>query len=113
MLVCFDRAERSAFQVKIVKGRVQILPVVCVSILSEYFGTGKRTFCSVVILQHLDVGVVREAVLADGGEVGRLPTGAVEVLLDLRRHGAGCGVQKLWHSSDSSRLCRLVQYGRK
>lgn len=88
MFVCFDRADRSAFQVKTVKGRVQILPVDSVSTRSDYSKTGMLTFCSVVILQHLNVGVIRETVLADRGEVGCFPTGAVEILLDLRRHDA-------------------------
>jgi hypothetical protein len=88
MFVCFDRADRSAFQVKTVKGRVQILPADSVSARSDYSKTGMLTFCSVVILQHLNVGVIWETVLADRGEVGGLPAGAVEILLDLRRHGA-------------------------
>jgi hypothetical protein len=48
-----------------------------------------------VILKHLHVGVVGQAVLADRGEIGGLPARAVEILLDLRRHGVG--VQQLWH----------------
>jgi hypothetical protein len=38
------------------------------------------------LFDHLDVWVFWETVLADGGEVGCLPTRAVEILLDLRRH---------------------------
>ena len=60
-----------------------------------------------VILQHLHVGVVREAVLADGGEVGGLPAGAVEILLDLRRHDAD--VQRLWHCARSLVWHRMVE----
>lgn len=43
-------------------------------------------FFSVVLLDHLDVWVLREAILADRGEVRGFPTRAVEILLDLRRH---------------------------
>jgi hypothetical protein len=38
------------------------------------------------LLDHLDVWVLREAILADRGEVRGFPTRAVEILLDLRRH---------------------------
>ena len=41
-----------------------------------------------VFLQHLHVWVIREAIFANGWEVRTLPTGAVQILLDLRgRHG--------------------------
>ena len=39
-------------------------------------GEGSRAdlaFSAVVLLQHLHIGAVRQAFLADGGEVGRLP----------------------------------------
>lgn len=49
------------------------------------------TFFAVVLLYHLDVGVFGEAGLADGGEVGGFPAGAVEILFDLRRHGGVLG----------------------
>lgn len=107
MFVCFDRAERSAFQVKTVNGRVQILPANCVSARSEYCKTRILTFCAVIILQHLDVGVIWQTVFTDRGEVGGLPAGAVEILLDLRRHGA-C-VQKLeQHCSVSLFWCNML-----
>lgn len=59
-------------------------------------GEGTRAylaFRAMVVLQHLDIRVVGETVLADGGEVGRFPAGAVQVLLDLRRHSGD--VQRL------------------
>jgi hypothetical protein len=46
-------------------------------------------FFAVVLFDHLHVRVFGEAVLADGGEVGGFPAGAVEVLLDLGRHVGG------------------------
>ena len=39
-----------------------------------------------VFFQHLDVGVVGQARLADGWKVGGFPAGAVEVLFDLGGH---------------------------
>ncbi len=53
---------------------------------------GKRSrtdlaFGAIVLLEHLDVRIRREAILADGGEVGGLPAGTIQVLLDLGRHG--------------------------
>jgi hypothetical protein len=96
------RAVRSAFHLNTVKGRVQILhsadksqkklvsglrEVVC-TIRQLYVAEIKielRTF-SVVLLDHLDVWVLREAILANRGEVRGFPTRAVEILLDLRRH---------------------------
>ena len=41
---------------------------------------------SVVLFDHLYVWILWKTVLANGREVRRLPTGAVEILLDLRRH---------------------------
>jgi hypothetical protein len=43
-------------------------------------------FSIIIRLDHLNVWIVGETVFADGGEVGGLPTGTVEILLDLRRH---------------------------
>lgn len=83
--MCLDRADRSAFHVKTVYGRVHILPVISVNTRSVYKGGG-RTLSSMIIFKHLHVRVIGEAVLADGREVGSLPSGAVEILLDLRRH---------------------------
>lgn len=40
----------------------------------------------IICLDHLNVWIVWETVFADRGEVGGLPTRAVEILLDLRRH---------------------------
>jgi len=43
-------------------------------------GEGSRAdfaFFAIVLLDHLNVGVLREAVLADGREVGGFPAGAV------------------------------------
>ena len=39
-----------------------------------------------ILFQHLDVRVLRQAAFAGAGEVGGFPAGAVEVLLNLRRH---------------------------
>jgi hypothetical protein len=52
-------------------------------------GEGSRAnlaFGIIICFDHLNVWIVRETVFADRGEVGGLPTGAVEILLDLRRH---------------------------
>jgi hypothetical protein len=52
-------------------------------------GEGSRAnlaFGIIIRLDHLNVWIVGETVLADRGEVGGLPTGAIEILLDLRRH---------------------------
>jgi hypothetical protein len=51
-----------------------------------YIRGGARTLSSMIIFKHLHVRVIGEAVLADGREVGSLPAGAVEILLDLRGH---------------------------
>jgi hypothetical protein len=40
----------------------------------------------VVLLQHLHVGVVGQAFLADRREISRLPPAAIQILLDLGRH---------------------------
>lgn len=102
ILVRLLRAVRSAFHLNTVKGRVQILHSVDTSqqkLVSGLRGAvctirqlckaerkkELRTF-SVVLLDHLDVWVLREAILADRGEVRGFPTRAVEILLDLRRH---------------------------
>jgi hypothetical protein len=39
-----------------------------------------------VLLQHLHIRVVGQAFLADGREVGCLPSTTVQILLNLRRH---------------------------
>lgn len=63
-----------------------------------------------VVLQHLDIRVVGETVLADGGEIGRLPAGAVQVLLDLRRHSGN--VQRL-QLCNGFLSCRAMLEGRE
>lgn len=102
ILVRLLRAVRSAFHLNTVKGRVQILHsadesqqklvsglrrlyVRSDNSISQKEKIKLRTF-SVVLLDHLDVWVVREAILADRGEVRGFPTRSVEILLDLRRH---------------------------
>jgi hypothetical protein len=65
IFVCFDLADRSAFHVKTVKGRVHILPRACVSAITGLFWERVLTFSAMVVLQHLDIRVIREAVLAD------------------------------------------------
>lgn len=55
--------------------------------------TYNLAFCAVVFLDHLHVGVFGETVFADGWEVGGLPTGAVEVVLDLWCRHDVCGEQ--------------------
>jgi hypothetical protein len=63
---------------------------VSVGVRGKLVVRGDRTyhlaFSTIVLLQHLHVRVFGKAVLADGREIGRLPTGSVEILLDLRRH---------------------------
>jgi hypothetical protein len=64
-------------------------------------------FSAIILLDHLDVGVVGEAVLADGGKVGRLPARAVQILLNLRRGHDGwvfCEVLRLQRSSAMTML---------
>lgn len=58
-------------------------------------GEGSRAdlaFGAVVLLEHLDVGIRGQAVLADRWEIGRLPARPVQVLLDLGWHDDGGGV---------------------
>jgi hypothetical protein len=42
--------------------------------------------CTMVLLEHLDVRVVWEAVLTHRWEIGRLPARAIEVLFNLKSH---------------------------
>jgi hypothetical protein len=57
----------------------------------EAWESGKKTYNlalgAVVFFQHLDIWVLRKTVFAHGREVSRLPARAVEVMLDLWRHG--------------------------
>jgi hypothetical protein len=39
-----------------------------------------------ILLQHLDVWVVRQTFLADRREISSLPSAAIQILLDLGRH---------------------------
>lgn len=43
-------------------------------------------FRAVVVLQHLHIGILRQAVLTHRRKVCALPAGPVEILFDLRRH---------------------------
>jgi hypothetical protein len=67
-----------------------------------------QTYRSMVLLQHLHVRVVGQAFLADGREVGRLPSAAVQILLDLGRHVGGemaCfAVENVYAASQQSKL---------
>lgn len=47
-----------------------------------------------VLFQHLDVRVLWQAAFAGAGEVGGFPAGAVEVLLNLRRHVLAIGLAR-------------------
>ena len=49
----------------------------------------KNTYSSIILLQHLHVGVLRQTSLTHGWEIGCLPARAIQVLLDLRRHLRG------------------------
>jgi hypothetical protein len=101
MLVRFWRAVRSAFQRKMVKGRVQILHswAALVRALMRYTSRasplagaqpeGEVTYRAMILLQHLHIRVVWQALLAYRGKVGRLPAAAIQILLDLRRHVGG------------------------
>lgn len=66
-----------------------------------------------VRLQHLDIIVLRQAVLADRREVRRLPAGAVQILLDLRRHGEEVTGRNVWWSSVFVFLCVVPWSARK
>jgi hypothetical protein len=44
---------------------------------------------AMILLEHLHVWVVGEAVLAYARHVGGLPSRAVEIVFDLLRHGRG------------------------
>lgn len=57
--------------------------------------TYNLAFCTVVFLDHLHVRVIGKAVLTDGWKVSGLPTGAVEVVLDLWCSHGVCGEQRL------------------
>lgn len=39
-----------------------------------------------VFFDHLHIRVLRQAALADGREVSRLPSGAVQIMFNLGRH---------------------------
>ena len=70
MLVRFVRAVRSAFHRKTVNGRVHIWEGTVLA-MSVWVALGRSdlAFCSVILLQHLNVWVVGQAVLANGREV--------------------------------------------
>lgn len=84
-------------------------------------GKGPRaqfTLGGVILLEHLDVGVLGEAGLADGGEVGGFPAGAVQVLFDLGWHLGGWRAVRatgkysclLWsRSKETVFLCLIFQ----
>jgi len=60
---------------------------------------GKRSradlaLSTIVLLEHLYIRVVRQALFADGREIGRLPPATVQVGLDLGRHDGG-GMRRL------------------
>jgi hypothetical protein len=61
-----------------------------------------------VFLQHLNIRVVGQAFLANRREVGRLPSAAIQILLDLRRHVGGemaCfAVENVYTASQQCRL---------
>lgn len=64
-----------------------------------------------VFLEHLNVGVVRQAFLAYRREVGRLPSAAIQILLNLGRHSRGEGTRPAdglvcWNRV----VCRVVVY---
>lgn len=46
---------------------------------------------TVVFLDHLHKGVLGETVFADGREICRLPSRAIQILLDLGGHVGACG----------------------
>jgi len=87
MLVCLFRAVRSAFHLKTVKGRVQILHSIyhSESVLVGNVWYEEFTY-AMIFLQHLDVGILRQAIFADRREIRRLPARAIKILLDLGRH---------------------------
>lgn len=55
-------------------------------------GEGSGTdlaFFAMVLLDHLNEGVIGETIFADGGKIGGFPTGTIEILFDLRGHFDG------------------------
>ena len=88
MFVRFWRAVRSAFQRKMVNGRVQILhSYIVLADCARWKHRVSETYCAVVFLQHLHIWVIWETFFADRREVGRLPAAAIQVGLDLGWHG--------------------------
>lgn len=71
------------------------IPISCQYMKMRRWRTSQRTrqrgetYSSMVLLEHLHIWVIWQAFLAHRREVGRLPAGAIQVLLDLRRHGGG------------------------
>jgi len=62
----------------------------------------------IVFLDHLNVGVFRQTLFADGGKVGGLPARPIKILLDLGRH---CEIQQLCAGSFAECLSVLVDRG--
>jgi hypothetical protein len=60
---------------------------VCCFELEEAVKTYNLALGAVIFFQHLHIWVFGKTVLTNGWEVRRLPAGAVEVMLDLGRHG--------------------------
>jgi hypothetical protein len=111
MFVRFCRAVRSAFQRKMVNGRVQILHSCAASVHASQMPAHKSlepsslqyhachrlfaqpgpisTYRSMVFFQHLHIRVIRQAFFAHGRKVRGLPAAPVEVLLDLGWHIGG------------------------
>lgn len=44
------------------------------------------TYSAMVFLEHLDIWIVRQTFFAYRREIGRLPAGSIQILLDLGRH---------------------------
>lgn len=69
--------------------------------------SGSKTYnlalCAVVLFQHLYVGVFRKTVLAYRWEVCGLPTRAVEIMLNLGRHGGWVYFDKLKIAKEASK----------
>ena len=72
MLVCFCREVRSAFHLNTVNGRVHILHSVGVSEIYRLGGIVHTS--SMVFFQHLNIGILGQAIFAHGGKICRFPS---------------------------------------
>lgn len=105
MFVRFCREVRSAFQRKMVNGRVHWPSQSDGHFMPGRMQTYDLAFCAMILLQHLYVGILRKAVLTHGRKVRGLPSGAVKIVLDLGRH-LGLALVERTEAKDRTRQSR-------